>query len=547
MKNSKWKSFLSLILILIILYLLINRKTVLDQEKNNLNHVTTKETWVSDNYVPDQRVFLNCSGVVYVDEDSVLHLYVYGNSSFTREIELYMNDTYIGNMHDDGQDGDEVAGDEKYSFDVTIQSTELNETFNFYAKCDDIETTHKVLYSYNKKTSISDYDGSMELMNALNEELELKLVNGYVPYEKIDDVVDDLYKFALTYANNHSISIINVRKNDYGIAVDCGDGMTIICDVPLEGVDYNGDENSIEIVTYEPFYSTGKTPLKSFSDDANYIVSNIPYCYYENKLEDSDVTISNIVNSVPSNGIIIWHGHGGYDNDIGSYLLTNQIYTSEILEEYPFDIDEKYILIRNGKIVITSEFIKNYLTEIDNTLVYLGACQSYKDSRLAQAFLDKNASVVFGFTETVYTTYDCAVMDMLSEEMCKGRDMLIFTLYQDIKTSLKNIKNELGDNDIEYAKRYMNVSDYKDSTSFLIAEGNLDYYVGDYLVREKQDSIEKDVLFIKEKFRIFKEELISALDSDEEISISLWEKLKEKLLSWLLDVLNSIDRAISPV
>ena len=53
--------------------------------------------------------------------------------------------------------------------------------------------------------------------------------------------------------------------------------------------------------------------------------------------------------------------------------------------------------------------------------------------------------------------------------------------------------------------------------------------------------------FIKEKFRIVKDEFVAVLNPDEEMSISLWEKIKEELLSWLLDVLNSIDRAISPV
>ena len=56
-----------------------------------------------------------------------------------------MNDTYIGNIHDDGQDGDEVADDEKYSFEISVHSTELNEAFDFYAKCGDVSMEHCVL------------------------------------------------------------------------------------------------------------------------------------------------------------------------------------------------------------------------------------------------------------------------------------------------------------------------------------------------------------------------------------------------------------------
>lgn len=48
-------------------------------------------------------------------------------------------------MHDDGQDGDEVAGDEKYSFEISVHSTELNEAFDFYAKCGDVPIEHCVL------------------------------------------------------------------------------------------------------------------------------------------------------------------------------------------------------------------------------------------------------------------------------------------------------------------------------------------------------------------------------------------------------------------
>lgn len=547
MKNSKWKSFLSLILILIILYLLISRKTVLDQEKNSLNHVTTKDTWVSNDYVPDQRLFLNCSGVVYVDEDSVLQLYVYGNSSFTREIELYMNDTYIGNMHDDGQDGDEVAGDEKYSFEVTVQSTELNEVFDFYAKCGDISTEHCVLYSYHRGITQEEWNEEQNLCNAVNEKISEYLVDGYVPINQADYVYEELYQFILRYIEENNVQVLNVNKEKYGISVKFSSGIPLFIDLPFEGVETGSNEN-ICIRTLEPYCTNGGTQLKSFEENALYIQDNNIYCINDLSLKDENVTIENIVNAFTDKGIIIWHGHGSYSLKYGSLLCITTPNTEQFNKDYEDDIlNNRIVILKNGTITLSSLFFDKYLQDIDNSVVYLGACLSYNDSRLASSFLNKNASAVFGFTETVYTAYDCAVMDMLSEEMCKGRDMLIFTLYQDIKTSLKNIKNELGDNDIEYAKRYMNVSEYKDSTSFLIAEGNLDYYVGDYLVREKQDSIEKDVLFIKEKFRIVKEEFVSVLNSDEEIFISLWEKLKEKLESWLLDVLNSINRVISPV
>lgn len=180
-------------------------------------------------------------------------------------------------------------------------------------------------------------------------------------------------------------------------------------------------------------------------------------------------------------------------------------------------------------------------------MVYLGACLSYNDSRLASSFLNKNASAVFGFTETVYTAYDCAVMDMLSEEMCKGRDMLIFTLYQDIKTSLKNIKNELGDNDIEYAKRYMNVSEYKDSTSFLIAEGNLDYYVGDYLISEKIECIKSVIVTLNAKLCEEKNTIIAILYSNDNVLSVLWERIKNKLISIVGNILDLITEVLKTI
>lgn len=62
--------------------------------------------------------------------------------------------------------------------------------------------------------------------------------------------------------------------------------------------------------------------------------------------------------------------------------------------------------------LITSKFVKNYFEEMDNSLVFLGACYSGKDDVLAKALLDKGAAVVVGYNDTVSMEYEMMTRTM---------------------------------------------------------------------------------------------------------------------------------------
>ena len=127
------------------------------------------------------------------------------------------------------------------------------------------------------------------------------------------------------------------------------------------------------------------------------------------------------------NQVIVFMGHGGlYTHAVtGGYpvLVTGQQVTDTLPQELA---GQGYCLCNeaNGSnvdmvvqfvpetgasyIAITPHFISTYCYSLENSFVWLGACDSAKNDRLVNAFLEKGASVVFGFNDVAREAYDCA-------------------------------------------------------------------------------------------------------------------------------------------
>lgn len=489
-------------------------------EKNDTESENTVNSrdWVFSDDIEDS-VYLTSSDAIYINEESTIVLSLYSTHLFTGDIALYLNDTFLGMMHDDGLDGDQKANDGKYSYTATINSTVLNEKYDFYAVCGALTSEHEVLYSYNHKTSFSDYAESLAFMNSMNEELEKYCVNGYVPWENKNETLDILYEFALDYIDEHEIVVLEMHKESDSISFLCGDGMSFLIQIPLEGVE--SSDSNIEIFAIEPFCSAGDVPLNSFDSNAEYIANKVPFCSYEHRLIDNDMTIEDIINAFSENNIILWHGHGGH-NANGPFLMTNIEYTEDVFIKYPYAVDYNQLVLVDNKIGISSRFIDEYFNNLDNSFVYLGACHSLETNSLAESFLNKGAELVVGFSDTVYASYDSAVMEKLSKELCMRN---IFS-YRSFIMAYSNIVNKLGEDDLEYAKSYMALESYKDERASFSYAGNVYYHID----KARTDSFFKDMGLL--------------YDTAKEKVMDLANKVKGRLQEKFGDNLKSIFRGL---
>lgn len=542
-KKSKLKAVFYFILFIIFSIYVISDGVKRYEDRINKSNAVTKEVISSDSDKRDRHVSLTGSGAIYLSEESEIVFTLYSTPSFTGEIELYMNDIYQGMMHDDGLDGDEKANDGKYSYALLISSTVLNEKFDFYAKCGDLVSTHDVKYSYDSpEISDEEWQEQRDLTDAVDEKLQTYLVNGFVPYNQVNYVCDELYTFILNYADENDVKLLVVEKYDSEIYILFSSGIPMVIILPLEGVDSTGTNDNITIRTLEPYCNNGAEPLKSFENNAHYIQNQISYCVTDTVLKDSDVSVEKVIDAFKDNSIILWHGHGTYIPEYGSLLCISIKTNTEFKKKYARDIKEdRIVLLKDGTITLSDKFFDKYLDSVDNSFIYLGACHSYESDGLGNAFLDKGASVVVGFSDTVYSAYDCAVMDMMSKELCVPHDNILFSAHQNMKTTLRRIKKELGENDIVYAQRYLHIDNLKETTAALVCEGDPDYYIGDVYDKKKLEPYGKIAENVNAKIENTVASLQEVADKNKEDAIaSIWLYIKDQLIALLYRILEYI-------
>lgn len=431
------------------------------------------------------------------------------------ELYIYQNDVLLGTMHDDGKNGDDIKGDCIYTYATEMVANSLDDQFDFYASCGTRKSDILSLYSIRELT-----DKDWNDMDALNEELkkvELSYTDetGYVPYSLMEEAVNALYECAVTYCSKNGIEINAIEKSHDGIYIDYKFGISSIYDIKQYGVESAGN-GSVSITLVEPYYDGG---LVSFEDQASYMdIALGKQAEFTTQLNSNEVTHENIPSVFTPNSILIWHGHGGYKEDVGPYLLTGMPANEENVSKYQDDFASQAMIHYSDNIGITSVYIDKYIEDLSGTFVYLGACHSEEDARLANAMVAKGAVVVQGFSDTVYTSYDSAILDSMSHELCKFDSET--ECYQDFNTSFKNTVQNYENNDIDYVKKYTNKKEFKDTTAYLLYYGDHSYCISDYIQEDANNEQNNNVVdSVKDIFSQKCDQFLS----------SIWDRISEFL------------------
>ena len=117
---------------------------------------------------------------------------------------------------------------------------------------------------------------------------------------------------------------------------------------------------------------------------------------------------------LPQNSILLWSGHGAYVDSLGSVLFlgTKQWDQATILLYAQEFGDQALLVNQNGQFYISPVFFEQYMPEdaFAGSMVYLGACESFMDQRLAQSIWDKGAQIILGNTRSVRQIYNFQMM-----------------------------------------------------------------------------------------------------------------------------------------
>lgn len=95
--------------------------------------------------------------------------------------------------------------------------------------------------------------------------------------------------------------------------------------------------------------------------------------------------------------IILWLGHGMYDKTLGPCLVVNESQSDPNKHEDDCRND-RVVFTKTDHCAVTSKFFDQYYKSgsLKGSLIWLGACDSIRDNRLADVLLSKGASTVIG-------------------------------------------------------------------------------------------------------------------------------------------------------
>ncbi|MBQ6475710.1 MAG: hypothetical protein IJJ34_05830 [Clostridia bacterium] len=164
-------------------------------------------------------------------------------------------------------------------------------------------------------------------------------------------------------------------------------------------------------------------------------------------LDNQQVTPETIL-TFPDYDIIIWEGHGSYTDTTHSFLFTGQPYNDSYYAQHESDFKNGYLLATtNGYVAVTAGYFDAYLApgSLDGAIIYLAACSSCRDDTLVRTLLSKGARAVYGADGIIYTSYNYAVLDWISIDLCgyNGKVMSTGEALEDAQATYGYLDNYL--------------------------------------------------------------------------------------------------------
>ena len=126
---------------------------------------------------------------------------------------------------------------------------------------------------------------------------------------------------------------------------------------------------------------------------------------------DSGVTVDS-VKDWRSGSLIIWNGHGNYTDTFKESFMTGEAYTQSADQKYRSDLDQDRLIVcssmeTSDRLSVTTKFFDYYYDDgdLDGSLVFMGACQSFYDDSLADIITEKLGATYIGSTKKIQIPY----------------------------------------------------------------------------------------------------------------------------------------------
>ena len=385
------------------------------------------------------------------DEDGVLFETALNEDDIAEnaEVGLY-DDTHnkVSDLYDDGSHGDRIAGDGIYACRYVPDVAEETQK-DYSIKIGDYETEPTSIRFFDEITE-EDVRASEETGKTFEAAIsDLTDSDGNVPDDKKDEAIEKLRAVAEEMQLSGEVVEYRVNSNN-NLVAKLSSGITYVQDLQLEGYDQGHCDRNLNVWTCQPCkagYSSGLSANMAMPDaGATALDEEFDNVNFTSNLDDGAVTL-NTVRSFTSNMIVLWHGHGGYDEKFHSYIVTGHKISSGSLSSK--DYTEERVVLCGDVYAFTYRFVDAYCGDLSNSLIYIGTCLSGKDGVLANSFLNKNCDLFIGNSDTIYTTYNTKMIKSFAEYLAKQKKFLFFfkTGHRTASEALAEAKNDNGKDD----------------------------------------------------------------------------------------------------
>ncbi len=315
-----------------------------------------------------------------------------------------------------------------------------------------------VIIHNNSQNSEAEFD-SKQIYNeytGINEEAldieEKYATDGFIQPEDISTVLDELEVLAKEYKSKGLI--LSYDKQSTSIYFKLNSGIGYLYAPTVEEL-LAGDDVG-KILTIEPYATSsefvsnyligGKSPDKA----AEKIVAELPDSYSFSKDDNWDSFSFEQVEQMSNHKIFIWYGHGGYVKEYGSVLGTSiPIKDQSSLLLYQLELSNGEMILGKDCFCISPSYFEKRIEDnsLEGSLVFLGACQSAMDNRLAEVFINKGASLVVGNSQTIRIRYMLYMMDDFMSALTNQYDDGTYWTAED---ALAYAKSQNGESDSEF-------------------------------------------------------------------------------------------------
>lgn len=276
--------------------------------------------------------------------------------------------------------------------------------------------------------------------------------DGSVSKDQLPELLKELSALAEQYKRQGILESYNVEETSIFMKFKSGVGYLYI---PTNKDIMSGDQTGY-ILTIEPYATSaeflsqyilgGKSPDKA----AEEIAASLPKLYIFDRAHNQDGFGIEDVGQLGNNKIIIWYGHGGYIQEYGSVLGTSvSIKDKTALSMYAEELKNGEVILGKDCFCLCPSYLDKHIADdtLKGSMVYLAACESGRDNRLADVFFRKGATLVVGNTRSVFTRYNLYMMYDFLTALTNTYDDGTYWTAED---ALQYAKDENGEKDGEF-------------------------------------------------------------------------------------------------